>query len=108
MKSLTKMEEMILASVFRLGEDAYGVRVQKLLTEFTDRKILYSTMYSTFEQLVRKGYISKHFGKPTAVRGGKRKVFFSLTDEGVEALRNALQTQKAIWMCITEESLQKG
>ena len=65
-------------------------------------------MYSTFEQLVRKGCITKHFGEPTAVRGGKRKVFFSLTRNGIEALRNALQTQQAAWTGITEDSLKKG
>lgn len=108
MKIPTKMEELVLVSIFRLGEEAYGVQIQKQISRMTGRKVLYSTLYAAFDQLVRKGYISKHFGAPTAVRGGKRKVYFKLTQTGFLVLKDAFQTQKTVWTGISEEALQRG
>ncbi len=108
MKDLTKIEETILIAIWRLGEDTYGVRIKNHIKKATGKDYLYSTLYTTFEQLVRKGYVTKQFGAPTAVRGGKRKVFFCITDEGTEALKHAFEKQKAVWRGITEESFDTG
>jgi DNA-binding PadR family transcriptional regulator len=108
MKELTRMEEMVITAIFRLGETAYGVKIKKEIQRITGREYLYSTLYSTFEQLVRKGHIVKQFGDPTAVRGGKRKVFFQLTRDGLAALENTFKHQQKIWSGISTESIKKG
>ena len=107
MKDLTKLEEVILVAIFRLDEEAYGVNIKNQIKQLVGRDYFYSTLYSTFEQLVRKGYLSKHFGDPTAVRGGKRKVFFHLTKTGHAVLMAAFERQRGIWDGITEELLKK-
>ena len=108
MKELTKIEETVLIAIWRLGDEAYGVNIKNQIKKSTKRDYLYSTLYTTLEQLVRKNYISKRFGEPTAVRGGKRKIFFLLTDEGLEALKNAFEKQKSVWHGIDEESFSRG
>lgn len=108
MKDLTKIEETVLIAVWHLGEEAYGVRIKQRLKKMTGKEPLYSTLYTTFEQLVRKGYMDKRFGEPTAVRGGKRKVYFTITREGFEALKAAFENQKAVWGGITEKSFKEG
>ena len=107
MKDLTKIEETVLIAVWHLGEEAYGVNIKQRLKKVTGKDPLYSTLYTTFEQLVRKGYLTKRFGEPTSVRGGKRKVFFHITKEGFDALRAAFEKQKAVWHGITEKSFGK-
>jgi DNA-binding PadR family transcriptional regulator len=104
MKDLTKIEETILLAIFRLRDNAYGVSIKKQIKSVTQRDYMYSTLYTTLEQLVRKGYISKIFGDPRPVRGGKRKIYFQITAEGMAALKNALLTQKKVWKGITEKS----
>lgn len=104
MKELSKLEEVVMIAVWRLKDDAYGVRIKKLVSELTGRDYLYNTLYTSFEQLIRKEYLTKHFSEPEAVRGGKRKVFFNLTDTGVKALQTAWERQEKIWTGITEES----
>ena len=108
MKELTKIEETVLIAIWRLGDEAYGVNIKNQIKKSTKRDYLYSTLYTTLEQLVRKNYISKRFGEPTAVRGGKRKIFFQLTDEGLVALKNAFEKQKSVWSGINEESFSRG
>jgi len=106
MKDLTKIEETVLIAVWHLGEEAYGVNIKQRLKKMTGKEPLYSTLYTTFEQLVRKEYLDKRFGEPTAVRGGKRKVYFTITHEGFEALKAAFENQKSVWVGITDESFK--
>ena len=108
MKDLTKIEETILIAIWRLGEEAYGVKIKRHIKKVSGKDTLYSTLYTTFEQLVRKGYVTKQFGEPMAIRGGKRKVFFRITNEGTRALKHAFEKQKVIWHGISEESFETG
>ena len=58
MKELSKLEETVLVVVWRLGENAYGVTVKKKINEITGKNYFYNTVYTAFEQLLRKGFIT--------------------------------------------------
>ena len=107
MKDLSKLEEVVMIAVLRLGDDAYGVEIKTKVKEILGKEHFYSTLYTTFHQLVQKGYITKHFGEPTAVRGGKRKVYFQLTQSGMDMLEKAFERQKKVWGGITREAFHK-
>ncbi|MFC1492701.1 PadR family transcriptional regulator [candidate division KSB1 bacterium] len=104
MKNLTKIEETVMIAVWRLKDDAYGVTIRDQIKEVTGRRLLYNTLYSTLDQLARKGYLIKRYGKPTAIRGGKRKIFFDLTESGLKSLYDAYKEKNTVWNGITEES----
>lgn len=108
MKDLTMLEEIVMVAIWRLGDKAYGVEIKKKVKEIADKEYFYNTLYTTFHQLVQKQYITKHFGEPTAIRGGKRKVFFELTKEGLEVLKMAFDRHSKVWSGITKESFKKG
>jgi len=105
MIELTKLEEIVLIAIWNLREEAYGVNIKKKVHELTGKEYFYNTLYTTFDRLIRKAFIIKSFGEPTAVRGGKRKVFFKLTKEGKCALNNAFERQHRIWAGFTKETL---
>lgn len=108
MKDLTKLEEVVMIAIWNLGDDTYGVKIKKNVHEITGKEYFYNTLYTTFDQLIRKGFIVKDYGEPTAVRGGKRKVFFQITKEGMAALENAFERQHRVWAGFTKESFRKG
>ena len=108
MKELTKIEETILIAIWQLGDEAYGVTIKDRIRDLTGREYLYNTLYTSLEQLVRKGLISKRFGEPTPVRGGKRKIFFGITDEGMESLKEAYEKTRLVWQGISGESFNEG
>jgi PadR family transcriptional regulator PadR len=107
MKDLTKLEELVMMAIWRLKDDAYGVKIKDKVKEIAGREYFYNTLYTTFDQLTRKAYINKHFGDPSAVRGGKRKVYFHITKEGRRALEYAFKRHNRIWAGINEKSFQK-
>ncbi len=108
MKELTKIEETILLAIFRLKDNAYGVTIKDQIKETANREYLYSTLYTSLEQLVRKGYIVKRFGEPSSKRGGKRKIFFDLTDSSISALKEAFLQNRSVWQGISEDTLNLG
>ena len=107
MTELTKLEEIVLVAIWHLGEDAYGVSIKKKVHELTRKEYFYNTLYTIFDQLIRKEFILKGFGEPTPVRGGKRKVFFIITKKGKWALNDSLERQRRIWAGLEKETFFK-
>lgn len=108
MKELTKLEELVMMAIWRLKDDAYGVKIKSKVKEIGGREYFYNTLYTTFDQLTRKDYITKHFGEPSAIRGGKRKAYFQVTKEGRAALENAFKRHNRVWAGVNEKSFRKG
>jgi DNA-binding PadR family transcriptional regulator len=107
MKDLTKLEELVMMAIWKLKENAYGVEIKKKVQKLSGKEYFYNTLYTTFEQLNRKAYITKHFGEPSAVRGGKRKVYFRITRRGFDALENAFKQNTMLWSGVDEDSFRK-
>ena len=97
MKELTKLEEIFLLSIWRLQENAYGVKIRKDIFKQTGKKISYGALYFTLDQIYTKGYVTKTIGDTTPVRGGVRKAFYNLTPEGKLALKHAFELNNSIW-----------
>jgi PadR family transcriptional regulator PadR len=108
MKDLTLTEEIVLLAVWKLKEDAYGVAIRKELSESTKRIFPYGTLYSALDQLTRKGFITKSSSDPLPKRGGRRRYYYSITPEGVSALKTALELKKIIWDRKTILALDKS
>lgn len=108
MKYLTKSEEILLLAIWRLKDSAYGVSIRKYVMELTKENMTYGTLYSSLDQLVKKEYVYKEIGDPTPERGGRRKIFYSVTPKGLEALRNARELTKVLWGGISDLSFEKG
>ena len=73
MKLLSRTEEFILLAVYYLKEDAYAVRIRKHLKEITSKSWSYGALFTSLEQMVRKGYLKSYLTEPLAVRGGRSK-----------------------------------
>ena len=97
MKFLTRQEEIYLLAIWRLQEDAYGVKIRKQVQHMTGRKISYGALYFTLDQLYKKKYVARTIGDPTPVRGGCSKIYYTLTYVGKEALKAAHELQQSIW-----------
>jgi len=97
MEILTINEEMLLLIVWQLKENAYGFPIMKKVMEITKKKISYGSLYNSLNNLARKGYLAFCKGEPTEVRGGKRKVYYTLTPRGKVALKNAKQFHLNLW-----------
>jgi DNA-binding PadR family transcriptional regulator len=84
---LGQLERLIILAVLQLGDNAYGVTIQKVIEEATEKPLSVAQLYVALGRLADKGALSARLGPPTRVRGGKAKRLYSVTAEGEAALR---------------------
>ena len=94
---LTDFELMILLSVLRVGEAAYGVRIADEIERTAGRTVLIGAVYAALDRLERHGLVSSSVGDPTPERGGRAKRFFQVTPRGVRAVKQTQDALVALW-----------
>lgn len=102
MKELTTLEQMILAAIIALKEEAYGVSIRKRVQKMTGKRLMYGTLYNALDQLLRKGYVTKSKGDTSSGRGGRPRIYYALTPDGRSALKTSYDLHRAIWESIPE------
>ena len=108
MKELTKAEELILVTIWRLGKDAYGVPIKRNIKETTGKDFAYGTLYFLLDQLTTKEFVHRNKGEPTPERGGRGKTFYELTPEGIEALKSSIEMHQKVFNGIESIIFEKG
>lgn len=100
---LGEFEQLAVLSVMRLGNEAYGARIQEELEKTAGREASISAIYITLTRLEEKGMVSSWMGHPTSVRGGKAKRFFRVEPAGVAAMNEARMRLLSMWDGLEEE-----
>jgi DNA-binding PadR family transcriptional regulator len=94
---LGELELMILLAVIRLGDDAYGVPISKVLLETTGREVALGSVYAALDRLEQKEFVSSAFGDPTPERGGRAKRYFCVTSKGMREATTTKQALISLW-----------
>ncbi len=97
MKLLSRIEEIILLSIWRLQGDAYGMSIRDEVIRVTGKKWLLGAIYAPLARLQKNELVSSARGEPTPERGGRAKVYYTLTPKGREALREIEKINSLIW-----------
>lgn len=89
---LGEFEHIVLLTILRLGDGAYGALLRAEIERVTRRSPAIGTVHATLARLERKRLVSSWTGEPTAQRGGKAKRHFKIEADGVSALKSARTT----------------
>lgn len=108
MKLLSRSEEIILLTILKLKYNAYGVSIREQIFEDTGDKWSFASIYQPLDKLVRKEYVRKIKGEPSAERGGKSKFFYDVTPEGKKALLEIRRAHDQIWEGVPRIALGNG
>lgn len=108
MDIITRLEETILISIWKLKDNAYGVTINLSVSEQTGKEYTMGALYFSLDQLFKKGHLSKKTGNPTQERGGRSKIYYTLTDSGKNALVKAKDMQESMWKDVSKASIQEG
>ncbi len=92
-----ELEELVLLSVGSLLDEAYAVSILKVIKEHTKRSLDVTAIHSVLRRLEKKGLVTSKMGGATATRGGRRKKFFSLTQEGRRVLDDIMEVRTALY-----------
>ena len=94
---LTDFELMILLAVLRAEDEAYGVTIAREIEATAGRQVVLGAVYAALDRLERNGLVASKIGQPTAERGGRAKRFFSVTPQGLRAVKDTRRALVALW-----------
>lgn len=103
---LGEFQEIVLLAILILNDNAYGVSIQEEINERLKRNISRGSLHTALTRLEGKGFIQSQMGEPSAVRGGRRKRYYAVTNRGKEALREAKKIRDQLWRAIPNFSLK--
>jgi PadR family transcriptional regulator PadR len=83
---LGEFEYAVLLAVLQV-DGAYAVPIRRLLEDRTKRPVARGALYTGLERLEAKGCLRSRMGDPSEERGGRARRYFSVTPEGLRALK---------------------
>ena len=101
--SIGEFEQLVLLTILRLGDSAYGVPILEELSKHTSRPILRPSVYVALRRLEEKGLIKSRLGEPEPRRGGRARRYFDLEPAAMDLLREARRTLVSLWDGITPQ-----
>ena len=104
MRELTIPEEILLTSILRLKDEAYGIKIRERIIELTGSSMVFGTLYNTLDYLVKKGYIAAEKRDPEEDSQNRKRVYYKITKDGIEALQTARKLQNNLWKNIPDFS----
>jgi PadR family transcriptional regulator PadR len=103
--NLGEFQEIVLLTILVLDDNAYGLQIQKELTERLKRTLSRGALHTALSRLEEKDFIESYFGGATAERGGRRKRYYTLTQSGKVALKQAKDLREEMWSLVPNFSL---
>lgn len=96
-KFISRTEEYVLLSVWRLKDDAYAVTVRRDLIKTTGKTWAFGALFVILNRLEKKGFLESRRSEPTPKRGGKSKRYFTLSSQGAEILAEVKRVHNSVW-----------
>ena len=97
LKNLSVNEQIFLIAIWWLKDEAYGVRIRDKIKKMTGRTFTFGTLYNTLDNLAKKGHVTSRAVQFLNQTGGNKRVYYTITKAGLDALREARELQEAIW-----------
>lgn len=95
--ALGELEHLILLAVVRLDHDAYGAAVIEEIESHTGREVSHAAVYIALQRLERKDMLTARDQEPAQGRGGRARRYFTVTDAGLERLRESASALFGMW-----------
>ena len=86
-----------MLAILRLEGRSYSAPIVEELGSQAGRRVSPSAVYVVLRRLEKRGFVTSEHQPPVGDEGGRGKRFFSLTDEGVVALRESRRMLESLW-----------
>ena len=102
MNILSRSDEILLVTILKLKDNAYGVTIVKEVAKNTGKKLKLGGLWVSLDILAKRGLLEKHMGDPTPKRGGRSKIYYFLTPDGLKALERVNEFNLSLWKGMSE------
>lgn len=93
---LGALDQQVMLAIVRQHPDAYGISIRDEIQHRTSLAPSIGAIYAALERLEEQGFIISKIGAPSAERGGKRKLHFTISANGQSILEQSLSAIDAM------------
>jgi len=90
-ENLGQFELMAMLAVLQRRNHAYGLEIQAELKKKTSREYAVGQIYTTLARLQQRKLVESHLGDQQSDRLGRPRRYFTVTNAGVEAVKDTQQ-----------------
>src|SRR5687768_2981100 len=105
---LGEFEEIVLLTVGILHGKAYGVAIKDEIEGRLKRDVSVGALQITLRRLETKGYLKSKHGDTETTRGGRPKLYFTITASGKKSLDYTRSTRNELWNALPQTVLNPG
>ncbi len=99
---LGELDELVLLATGILHNRAYANAIKQTIKDQTSRTVALPTIHAALYRLEKRGCLRSSLGGATAERGGRRKRLFSITNAGIQILRDVQATREQMWLQVQD------
>jgi DNA-binding PadR family transcriptional regulator len=97
---LSEFELILLLTILRLADDAYGVPLSRELSQLRGKDVSVGSVYAALDRLELKGLITSSLGESSPERGGRAKRYFRVTEEGLLSVQETRRVLTRLWKAL--------
>ena len=97
-----EFEQLVLLTILQAGDNAYALPLRERLGQIGGRKVGRGALYRTLDRLKEKRYVHWEIEDDAPKRGGHPRRRFSVTEDGVAALKASRETLMELWVGLDE------
>ena len=101
---LGEFELILLLTLIRLGDEAYGVPLSRELALMRGRDVSIGSVYAALDRLELKGLVASSLGESTPERGGRAKRYFRVTKQGLRSVHETRKVLSKLWKSLPSVS----
>lgn len=97
MAFLSRIEEILLLTIWKLEDEAYGIAIRRQVEKDTGISWLSEAIYAPLSRLKDKGYVESVKAEKTAAKGGRPRIYYRLTPTGFKRLISVQEINQVLW-----------
>ena len=97
MTFLSRIEEILLLTIWKLKDEAYGIAIRQQVEKDTGITWLSEAIYAPLSRLKDKGYVESLKAQNSTSKGGRPRIYYRLTPSGLKRLISVQEINQVLW-----------
>ena len=102
MQFLSRIEEILLLAIWKLGDDAYGIAIREQVEKDTGVKWLSGAIYGPLSRLRKNGYVKTSISDNSSDQRGRPRIYYTLTPIGKKKLQAIQALNRVMWANVSK------
>ena len=103
---LSKIEEILMLAIWKLGDDAFGVAIIEQVEKDTGISWMSGSIYGALTRLKKNGYVQTTRVEQSPEQTGRPRIYYQLTKLGMDKLIAVQKVNRSMWIGVPD--LEKG